>query len=154
MAPVNTEDFLLDLARRRRYRGLTPTLAVGEASERVAIDDSDLVLQLAMLSSPEEAGDRTLQGLLAALPVDDVDAVIRQLEIGVTLREIVDGAVRPLEGGARLQQLFYEDESDQLLLGFWAAMADSDDPDVRPELEAELLDMATSALERCDGRGQ
>ena len=54
VAIVNTEDFLLDLARRRRYRGLTPTQVVEEAAERVDSDDSPVVLGLAMVSSPDE----------------------------------------------------------------------------------------------------
>lgn len=143
---MNSTSFLLDLARRRRYRGLTPTEAVREAAERVAADDSELVLQLAMVSTPKESGDRVLAEVLAELSLSDTDGVVRELEIEATLREIVGGEVELIEGGARLQQIFYEDDSSELLLPFWAAMAESDDLDRRPQLEIRLRELAEAAL--------
>lgn len=142
-----TEEFLIDLGRRRRYRGWTPQRVVEAASDRVVSDDSPLVLELAMISNSESDSDRVLDRILGELDGIDADRAMRELEIRVTCREIAEGQIAPIKGGAQLQQLFYADEDDELLLPFWRLMAESDDLDYRPELERELTQQARATLE-------
>lgn len=147
MDGVTTTEFLLDVLRRRTYRGLSPERIPQLAAEALAGGaDGDAVTTLASLFDPATTGDQALKAAIDESFPFDPTAVARRIEAQIVCAEITTGARTPMDGGARLDRLFREDETNTELAPFLSLMAESDDLDYRPELERQLLARAKAYI--------
>lgn len=143
----STTDFLIELLRLRTYRGLDPARFGNLAAEELAAGNDDpVVMELATLMQPGTAGDSALASALAQVGLVDAGPIARAREIRFTCSEIADGTIDPLDGGVALSRLFYEDETNAVLLEFWRAMNAPDDLDARPQLADEIKKLALDYL--------
>lgn len=147
MDGVTTTEFLLEVLRRRTYRGLPPERIPQLAAETLAGGaDGETITALASLFDPATTGDQALKAAIEESFPFDPTGLVRRMETQMVCAEVATGARSPLDGGARLDRLFREDETNTELAPFLSLMAESDDLDYRPELERQLLARAMAYL--------
>lgn len=147
MDELNTADVLVDLLRRRRYRGLDPEqLPIAAAEALAAGSDDPVIVELAATFDARAEGDRALRRALEQTGVEDAATEARAAEATALCQEILAGAVAPITNGRKLDALFREDETAERLLPFWQAMTDADDLEYREQLERDLRELANSYL--------